>query len=132
MDSLTLRALIRTKLADGRLPAETMPRVWGGPGNGERCDACEEIITSKELIMEGLAPSLSCSSTSSASTSEIRSAACSPPPDLAQQGCGYTRGRLKKAPMRGGARRPHASIFLYVSVRPRASTKQMGLFQPPA
>jgi hypothetical protein len=55
MDSLTLRALIRTKLADGRLPSETMPRVWGGPGNGERCDACEEIITSQELIMEGSA-----------------------------------------------------------------------------
>jgi hypothetical protein len=54
MDSLTLRALIRTKLADGRLPTEPMPRVWGGPGNGERCDACEKIITSKELIMEGL------------------------------------------------------------------------------
>jgi len=54
MDSLTLRALIRTKLAEGRLPTETMPRVWGGPGKGERCDACEKIITSKELIMEGL------------------------------------------------------------------------------
>ncbi|HUG36381.1 MAG TPA: hypothetical protein VML54_05490 [Candidatus Limnocylindrales bacterium] len=39
-----------------------MPRVWGGPGNGERCDACEEVISSKELIMAGLpaegAPSL--------------------------------------------------------------------------
>ena len=39
-----LRLLIRSKLADG-----------GGPGNGESCDACEQIITKDELLMEGIA-----------------------------------------------------------------------------
>src|ERR1700682_413180 len=40
---------------------------------------------------------------------------------------------LKKVQMRGGARRPHARRSLStLSVRPRAPTKQMGLFQHPA
>jgi hypothetical protein len=29
------RLLILSKLADGRLPLNSIPRVWGGPGNGE-------------------------------------------------------------------------------------------------
>src|SRR5215510_9994642 len=40
---------------------------------------------------------------------------------------------LKKVQMRGGARRPHARRTLCtLSVRARAPTKQMGLFQQPA
>src|SRR5712692_5055355 len=40
---------------------------------------------------------------------------------------------LKKVQMRGGARRLHAKRTLCtLSVRPRAPTKQMGLFQQPA
>lgn len=50
----TLRALIRTKLADGRLPRNSVPRVWGGPGNGETCDGCEEIVTKDQFVMEGI------------------------------------------------------------------------------
>src|SRR5438445_11230125 len=39
--------------------------------------------------------------------------------------------RLKKVQLRGGAREPHARRSLStLSVRPRAPTKQMGLFQP--
>jgi hypothetical protein len=50
----TLRRLIRNKLADGRLPQNSIPRVWGGAGNGETCDACEEIIVKTQFVMEGV------------------------------------------------------------------------------
>jgi hypothetical protein len=49
----TLRLLIQEKLLDGRLPVEPMPRVWGGPGNGETCDACEQTATKSDLVIEG-------------------------------------------------------------------------------
>ena len=52
MEQETLRHLIRSKLADGRLPQDSIPRVWGGAGNGETCDACEEIITKTQFVME--------------------------------------------------------------------------------
>jgi hypothetical protein len=39
MELEALRPLIRSKLTDGRLPLNSIPRVWGGPGNGETCDA---------------------------------------------------------------------------------------------
>lgn len=35
MEQETLRHLIRRKLADGRLPQNSIPRLWGGAGNGE-------------------------------------------------------------------------------------------------
>jgi len=54
MNQDTLRALVRQKLADGRLPNNHIPRVWGGPGAGETCDACEEVVTKAQLIMEGI------------------------------------------------------------------------------
>ena len=57
MDSETLRHLIRQKLGDGRLPNNSIPRVWGGAGAGESCDACEEIITKVQFIMEGVSTS---------------------------------------------------------------------------
>lgn len=49
-----LRTLIRRKLADGRLPHDSIPRMWGGPGNEESCQACEQIITKKQFVMEGI------------------------------------------------------------------------------
>jgi hypothetical protein len=49
-----LRRLIQSKLADGRLPYDSIPRVWGGAGKGETCDACDETITKKQLLMEGI------------------------------------------------------------------------------
>ena len=42
MDQPLLRLLIQEKLADGRLPHTPIPRVWGGPGNGETCDGFGE------------------------------------------------------------------------------------------
>jgi hypothetical protein len=50
----SLRALIRAKLSDGRLPHESI-RISGGPGNGETCVACDEVIAKSNFIMEGLA-----------------------------------------------------------------------------
>jgi hypothetical protein len=71
-----LRVLIRAKLVDGRLPVNSIPRMWGGPGNGESCHACDKIVTKDEFIMEGIAITpgqARCSSTSSASICGTRS-----------------------------------------------------------
>src|SRR6202045_3437135 len=54
MEQEALRRLIRNKLADGRLPQNSIPRLWGGAGNGETCDACEEVITKTQFVMEGI------------------------------------------------------------------------------
>jgi hypothetical protein len=54
MDRPTLRLLIRDKLADGRLPHDHIPRVWGGPGAGETCDGCGEIVSKEQMLMEGI------------------------------------------------------------------------------
>ena len=57
MDRPTLRILIRGKLDDGRLPLNSIPRISGGPGNGELCDACETVVPKDEFLMEGISPS---------------------------------------------------------------------------
>ncbi len=54
MQQHSLQLLIRHKLANGTLPTNSIPRVWGGPGNGESCDACEIIITKDEWVIEGI------------------------------------------------------------------------------
>ena len=54
MDKPTLRLMIHDKLADGRLPYNYIPRVGGGPGNGETCDGCAEPVTQAQVLMEGL------------------------------------------------------------------------------
>ena len=28
--------------------------MWGGPGNGETCDACDGIVTKDEWVIEGI------------------------------------------------------------------------------
>ena len=58
MDPATLRTLIRQKLSDGRLPQNSIPRVWGGPSNGETCDACEKVIAKNQFVMEGVSTDL--------------------------------------------------------------------------
>jgi hypothetical protein len=50
-----LRLFIRSKLNDGRLPYNSMPRFWGGPGDGATCDTCDTRITNEQLVMEGIA-----------------------------------------------------------------------------
>jgi len=36
-----------------------MPRFWGGPSDGELCDACGLIIKKDQLVMEGIASTVS-------------------------------------------------------------------------
>ena len=48
-----LRALIRDKLQDGRLP-HSIPRFWGGPGEGQTCDACDRFIAN-QMLVQGIA-----------------------------------------------------------------------------
>ena len=59
MDPISVRALIRQKLADGRLPQDSIPRVWGGPSAGETCDGCDEKIGPNQFVMEGVSTDLS-------------------------------------------------------------------------
>ena len=54
MDSGSIRLIIRRKLATGSLPHDSIPRFWGGPPDGEDCDACEEVVTADQLLMEGI------------------------------------------------------------------------------
>ena len=54
MDQESLRLLIRSKLQQGLLPYDSIPRVWGAQGNGETCDACDRIITPKDMVIEGI------------------------------------------------------------------------------
>ena len=58
MEPDALRVSIRQKLQDGRLPLNSMPRFWGGPADGEVCDACDKPITKQQLVMEGIASTL--------------------------------------------------------------------------
>jgi hypothetical protein len=58
MEIEAIRVLIRQKLQDGRLPLDSMPRFWGGPADGEMCDACDRLITKEQLVMEGIASTL--------------------------------------------------------------------------
>lgn len=54
MDQATIRLSVRRKLDDGTLPHNSIPRFWGGPSDGEFCDACEEVIAASQLLMEGM------------------------------------------------------------------------------
>ena len=54
MDPDILHVLIQQKLDDGRLPHNSIPRVWGGPGRGETCQACDEVVNARQVIMEGI------------------------------------------------------------------------------
>ena len=54
MDVNALRLIIRGKLADGRLPLNSISRIWGGPGKGESCSACDGIVTKGEFVIEGI------------------------------------------------------------------------------
>ena len=56
MNTERLRVIIRDKLKSGVLPQDSIPRVWGGPGQDERCDACEELVI-KQMLMEGIGDS---------------------------------------------------------------------------
>jgi hypothetical protein len=52
IDPDCVRLLIRQKLQDGRLPRDVGPRVFGRPGNWQKCGACDEFIVKAQLMME--------------------------------------------------------------------------------
>lgn len=54
MEDAQVRALIRAKLADARLPHVALIRVWGGAGDGRRaCVACDEAIRKNQILIAG-------------------------------------------------------------------------------
>jgi hypothetical protein len=53
MDKQALRLLIHQKLAAGPLPSGRMLRVWRGAGNGTLCDACGEVLSRRDVMLEG-------------------------------------------------------------------------------
>ena len=55
MEAQDLHLLIRSKLNDGRLPYDSRPRFWGGPADGEVCDACESPIAKDQMAVENFA-----------------------------------------------------------------------------
>jgi hypothetical protein len=54
LDLESLRILIRSKLEQGLLPYNHIPRIWGAPGAGETCDGCDLVIEPPEMVMEGI------------------------------------------------------------------------------
>jgi len=52
MEHEELRLLIRAKVQDGRLPRDRGPSAFGLPGDGDKCDACWEILTAAVMMME--------------------------------------------------------------------------------
>jgi hypothetical protein len=56
MTQPVLRLLIREKLAGGRLRHNSSTRFWGGPGQGEICDACDEAVTNDQRVIENRDP----------------------------------------------------------------------------
>jgi hypothetical protein len=52
MDVESIRFLIRVRVQDGRLPRDSAPQAFGRPGNGQKCNACDEILTTARLMME--------------------------------------------------------------------------------
>jgi hypothetical protein len=53
MNEMLLRSLIQRKLDDGRLPHGGLPNIWGRPGDGVGCDACEKPVPGG-LLTEGI------------------------------------------------------------------------------
>jgi hypothetical protein len=49
-----LHLLIRGLLESGVLPRKGLQRVSGGPGNGESCVACSDVIAKSQFAMEGI------------------------------------------------------------------------------
>ncbi len=54
MEVEALRLLIWEKLQDGRLPHERISRAQSSPADGQKCDACEKLITMAQFVMTGI------------------------------------------------------------------------------
>jgi hypothetical protein len=53
MDHEVLRLLIQRKVRDGRLPHDSISRVWSSASDKETCVACDTILAKEQLVMEG-------------------------------------------------------------------------------
>ena len=53
MEQESLRRYIQRKIRDGRLPHDSITKVWSSPSAGETCDAGEAIVSWEQLVMEG-------------------------------------------------------------------------------
>ena len=42
---------IRWKLCTGRLPYASAPRIYGAPGSGGPCDACDQLLEPMQLVI---------------------------------------------------------------------------------
>jgi hypothetical protein len=52
LDPEHLPAVVRAKLAAGRLPRERGQQMWAGPGSDQACDACDRPITGGQRAYE--------------------------------------------------------------------------------
>ncbi len=52
MEDTVLRHLVRSLIAEGRLPVMRQTHVWGGPGTGMVCAACGELVRKTEVGIE--------------------------------------------------------------------------------
>ena len=48
-DETVLRRLARDAVHEQRLPPRRPDRMWGGPGNGQRCAICTGVLTPDEM-----------------------------------------------------------------------------------
>jgi len=55
MDPEAIRVLIQAKIQDRRLPRRSIRRVFSSPSTGEKCDACETVVSMDQLVVEGVA-----------------------------------------------------------------------------
>ena len=54
MNQESRRLLIQSKLDAGKLPRDSIQRVWGAYSNADTCDACAEVIRGDEYVIEGI------------------------------------------------------------------------------
>jgi hypothetical protein len=47
-----IRKRVRTMLETGQLPCDEPRETWAGPGEGQHCAACGEVIAPTELEFE--------------------------------------------------------------------------------
>ena len=52
LDQSELRRIAGERIANGKLPPTTHPRIWGGKGAGEACALCDRPIAASEMQLE--------------------------------------------------------------------------------
>ena len=52
MDLAQIRQCVRDGLRRGELPRTRQARAWGGPGGGQPCNGCGEVIARDDIEIE--------------------------------------------------------------------------------